>query len=152
MAADRIEPHGQPRSAERWEHFPHGADIGVRGIGATKAEAFAQAAMAMTAAVTELELVAARDQVDVACAAPDDELLFYDWMNAIVYEMTTRSMLFSRFTATLADGALEASLWGEKVEVARHCPAVEVKGATFTELKVGQRGDGSWCAQCVIDI
>ena len=23
----------------RWEHFPHGADIGVRGFGPTKAEA-----------------------------------------------------------------------------------------------------------------
>ncbi|MEW6707626.1 MAG: hypothetical protein AB1430_22500 [Pseudomonadota bacterium] len=29
---------------DHWEHFEHGADIGVRGIGATKSRAFVQAA------------------------------------------------------------------------------------------------------------
>ena len=33
----------------RYEHFPHDADIGVRGFGASEAEAFEQAALAMTA-------------------------------------------------------------------------------------------------------
>ena len=36
-----------------WEHYEHGADIGVRGFGATKAEAFEQAALAMTAVVAD---------------------------------------------------------------------------------------------------
>ena len=31
-----------------WEHFPHDADIGIRGFGATPAEAFEQAAVALT--------------------------------------------------------------------------------------------------------
>jgi SHS2 domain-containing protein len=31
----------------RWEHFAHEADVGVRGVGATRAEAFEQAALAM---------------------------------------------------------------------------------------------------------
>jgi protein archease len=35
-----------------WEHFPHDADVGVLGLGATPAEAFAQAAMATTAVIT----------------------------------------------------------------------------------------------------
>jgi tRNA nucleotidyltransferase (CCA-adding enzyme) len=29
---------------------------------------------------------------------------------------------------------------------------VEVKGATFTELKVYQQSDKTWIAQCVIDV
>ncbi len=36
----------------RWEHFPHAADVGVRGFGKTPAEAFEQAALALTAVVT----------------------------------------------------------------------------------------------------
>ena len=35
--------------SKRWEHFEHDADIGVRGIGASKADAFEQAALALTA-------------------------------------------------------------------------------------------------------
>ncbi|MBT9613287.1 MAG: archease, partial [Burkholderiales bacterium] len=34
-----------------WEHFTHGADIGVRGFGNTPSEAFEQAALAMTAVI-----------------------------------------------------------------------------------------------------
>ena len=41
----------------RWEHFEHDADVGVRGWGHTRAEAFEQAAVAMTAAITDPELV-----------------------------------------------------------------------------------------------
>ncbi|MGE0683020.1 MAG: hypothetical protein AB7P69_19220 [Candidatus Binatia bacterium] len=30
---------------KRWDHFPHGADIGVRGIGASREGAFEQATL-----------------------------------------------------------------------------------------------------------
>ena len=39
-----------------WEHFPHDADVGLRGWGATPAEAFEQAAYALTAVVTHAEV------------------------------------------------------------------------------------------------
>ena len=37
----------------RWEHFPHDADIGVRGFGPTVVAAFEQAALALTAVITD---------------------------------------------------------------------------------------------------
>ena len=73
-----------------WEHFAHDADIGIRGIGATRSEAFEQAALALTAAITDPAHVAQRIAVAIRCEAPDDELLLADWLNAIVYEMATR--------------------------------------------------------------
>jgi tRNA nucleotidyltransferase (CCA-adding enzyme) len=135
-----------------WEHFAHGADIGVRGIGATLDEAFEQAAMALTAVIVDPVQVAAATAVDIRCAAPDVELLFADWLNALVYEMATRAMLFGRFRVQVADGELAATAWGEAVERVRHAPAVEVKGATYTALAVSQRADGAWIAQCVVDV
>jgi SHS2 domain-containing protein len=29
---------------------------------------------------------------------------------------------------------------------------VEIKAATYAELHVGQRADGAWVAQCVVDV
>ena len=136
----------------RWEHFPHDADIGIRGIGASKEEAFAQAALALTAVITDPRAVVPQDMVEITCEAPDDELLFVDWLNALVYEMATRHMLFSRFEVHLAEEQLRARAWGEVVDVARHQPAVEVKGATYTELVVKQDPSGAWLAQCVVDV
>jgi tRNA nucleotidyltransferase (CCA-adding enzyme) len=136
----------------RWEHFPHQADIGVRGIGATKEAAVERAADALTAVITDPESVAPTQSVPIVCEAPDDELLLVDWLNALVYEMATRRMLFSRFHVRFNDHSLHATAWGEPVEVARHQPAVEVKGATYTELSVKQDEEGRWIAQCVVDV
>lgn len=138
--------------AMAWEHFGHGADIGVRGIGATRSEAFEQAALALTGVTTDPLAIAPTAEIEIRCEAPDDELLLVDWLNALTYEMATRRMLFGRFAVTLADHTLAAKAWGEGVDRARHHPAVEVKGATYTALSVAQRGDGVWVAQCVVDV
>ncbi len=134
-----------------WEHFPHDADVGVRGFGATPSQAFEQAALALTAVVTRAR-VEPLSAVGVKCEAPDLELLFVDWLNAIIYEMAVRRMLFARFEVTIADTGLEAKLWGEPVDVARHAPACEPKGATSTALRVAQAADGLWSAACVVDV
>jgi tRNA nucleotidyltransferase (CCA-adding enzyme) len=135
----------------RWEHFEHGADVGVRGFGATKAEAFEQAALALTAAVTEPADVRPLERIALTCEAPDDELLLAEWLNALVYEMSTRRMLFSRFAVSLTGTRLEAEAWGEPVDAVRHRPAVEVKGATYTMLRVAP-DNGGWLAQTVVDV
>ena len=139
-------------AGERWEHFPHQADMGVRGIGPTLAAAFEQAARAMTAVVTDPARVAANEAVEIRCEAPDDELLLVDWLNALILEMAARRMLFSRFKVDLDGHRLHAVAWGEPVEPARHQPAVEIKGATYTELKAGMTESGLWQAQCVVDV
>jgi tRNA nucleotidyltransferase (CCA-adding enzyme) len=139
-------------TVKRWEHFPHEADVGVRGLGATLEEAFEQAALALTAAISNLAAVTPKEMIQLSCEAPDDELLFVDWLNALVYEMATRNMLFSRFEVQLEGKRLDAKVWGEALDVARHHPAVEVKGATYTALKVAQQPDGGWLAQCVVDV
>ena len=135
-----------------WEHFPHGADIGVRGIGNTKAAAFEQIALALTAAVVDVAAVRPGEAVSIDCQAPSDELLLVDWLNAIVFEMATRRMLFGAFLVKLEDLRLHAVAWGEPVDRARHAPAVEVKGATYTALRVERLSDGRWLAQCVVDV
>jgi SHS2 domain-containing protein len=135
-----------------WEHFEHEADIGVRGFGATMAEAFEQAALAMSGTITEISSIAPEKCLDVSCEAPDYEVLLVDWLNELVYHMATRNMLFATFDVSIDDYRLTAKVCGESTDVVKHQPAVEVKGATFTELKVYQNSDNTWIAQCVIDV
>ena len=134
-----------------WEHFEHKADIGIRGFGNTLSEAFAQAAMAMTAVVTDIALVQATTVTNISCSAADNDTLLYDWLNALIYEMATRKMLFSKFEVTIDDGNLEAKAYGEAIDIERHQPVVEIKGATYTELDVVRQAQ-QWVAQCVIDV
>lgn len=134
------------------EHFSHDADVGVRGIGATREEAFEQAALALTGVVTDAARVRPERSVEISCEARDDGLLLVDWLNAVIYRMATDRLLFGRFSVRIDGHRLRGMAWGETVDRARHSPAVEPKGATYTALKVGRRDDGAWIAQCVIDV
>jgi SHS2 domain-containing protein len=136
----------------RWEIYSHPSDIGIRGLGPTREEAFAQAALALTAVITEVEKVQPKQAVDIECREEDEELLFVCWLSALLYEMDTRRMLFGRFEIEAVAGGLKARAWGEPVDIARHEPAVEVKAATYADLKVERQSDGAWLAQCIVDV
>ena len=135
-----------------WEHFEHDADIGVRGVGDSLAEAFEHTAEAVTAVITTLADVNDEQAIEIHCQAPDRELLLADWINALIFEMATRKMLFRRFDVSIKGDVLKGVAWGETVDIERHDPSVEIKGATYTELKVERQQDETWLAQCVVDV
>ena len=142
-------------SESGWRHFDHAADMGICATGATLEESFVQTALGMTAIITDAT-VSAEQSVSIRCQAPDAELLLIDWLNALVFEMATRKLLFGRFQVQVtpaADGLeLTATAWGEPIDTDRHQPAVEIKGATYTALSVTQQPDGTWSARCVVDV
>jgi len=144
----RVSPHQRAG----WEHFSHGSDIGVRGFGASVEEAFVQAAIALTAVVADVATVAQVESIEVHCEAPDLELLLVSWLNAVIYEMAVRGMLFSGFRIAVSGTSLTGTLDGEKADPEHHHAAVEAKGATVTALRVARQPDGRWVAQCVVDV
>lgn len=139
-------------STAGWEHFSHGADLGIRGFGPTPEAAFTQAALAMSAAIVDLAEIRLDQAIEIEAQAGALDLLLLDWLNALVYEMATREMIFGAFDVAIKDGRLKARAFGERISRERHAPAVEVKGATFTELAVSEDQPGLWRAQCVIDV
>jgi SHS2 domain-containing protein len=141
-----------PADPPTFEHFSHDADIGVRGRGASLGEALGRAAQALTAVVTEIGSVRETTSVEILCEPAEPEILLFDWLNAVVFEMATGRLLFSRYEVTVDDGGLAARAFGEPVDVGRHHPAVEVKGATMTGLRVAREKNGTWVAECVVDV
>ena len=135
-----------------WEHFEHDADIGLRASAASREGLFEAMAEALTALITDPIGVRSEESVAIHCEAPDDALLLVDWLNALVYEMATRSMLFGDWQVTLHGRTLDAAASGERVDRIRHQPVVEVKGATYTALSVNRDSAGTWHAQCVVDV
>ncbi|MBZ5637060.1 MAG: archease, partial [Acidobacteriia bacterium] len=87
MNSTQGEQEAQETVEARWEHYAHGADIGVRGIGRSMTEAFEQAAVALAGVITDHSRVKARQDVTIECEAPNPEVLLVDWLNALVYEM-----------------------------------------------------------------
>ncbi len=121
-----------------WEHFEHMADIGVRGVGNTPAEAFEQAALALTAIVTDPTRVAPRERVPIHCPPAELDVLLVDWLNAVIYEMDTRDLLFGAYRVRLGADGLTGEARGEPVDPARHRPAVDVTGLHADDIRARQ--------------
>lgn len=136
---------------KNWEHFSHGADVGVRGIGKNVEEAFEMGAQALTMIVAEEHEIKSTESLEIQCHAPNLEILFFDWINAVIYEMDTRHMVFGSYDIHIHENDLKAKISGEPLDLAKHSSTVEPKGATMTELKVEKKGD-SWIAQCIVDV
>ena len=135
-----------------WEHFHHQADIGIRGIGDSLEKAFEEGAIALMQVICTPEQVKPIQTIEIQCSADDKDLLFADWINALIYEMDVRKMLFSAFKVHIHNHQLTAAVRGEPIDFDKHEIAVEVKAATYMELKVYENDRHQWIAQCVVDV
>jgi SHS2 domain-containing protein len=139
------------------EQFEHGADVGVRGRGATPEEAFAGAALALEALFArDLASIRPEREENVACRAPELEGLLVDFLDELIFLFAAERLVFGRFELEIEEGApgevsLRAKAFGERWDPSRHEATVEPKGATFTDLQVSRESDG-WLAQCVVDV
>jgi SHS2 domain-containing protein len=136
----------------RWRHFDHKADIGIEGTGPSMEIAFAQAGLALNAVISDLNSVRPVSGRSVECTGDDPELLFFDFINELIFLISTEAMLFSQVDVKIKGSKLEARLLGEAINPERHDPAVEVKGASFNGLVVRQDEKGLWIARCVVDV
>ncbi len=139
------------------EHFEHGADVGVRGRGATPEEAFAGAAAALCRLwASDPDSVRPLVESGVGCEAGDLERLLVAFLDELIYQFATRRFLFARLDVRIdappgAPARLVAQGAGERYDARRHESTVEPKGATLTSLRVA-RENGGWVAQCVVDV
>lgn len=129
--------------------------MGVRGIGGTVEEAFAEAARAMFSLMAELERVEPKEAVPVEVEADSLESLFVSFLGELIFLRDVRGMLFSRFSLRITQETerfrLVGEAFGEKFDPAKHRPGIDVKAATYAWVKVEKR-DGTWIAQGVVDV
>jgi len=135
-----------------YETFDHTADLGLRVRAADLDALFAEAGLALTSLLVENpEAVGDGVRVEVKLPADDLELLFFDWLKALLSRFDSDGLLFSRFTAKVSGAGLDAVAWGERRDEARHELSHEVKAITYHGLKVEKDGDG-WLAEVIVDI
>jgi SHS2 domain-containing protein len=123
-----------------WERFDAEADPGVRGWGATRGEAFAQAAQGVFALLVGPDEVQARERREVRAQAEGPEALLAAWIDECLYVhevegFVARSVDMSHCTDTLAHGVLH----GEPLDPARHRVGTAVSGAVSHRATVDVR-------------
>ena len=133
-----------------YELFEHKADIGIRGIGSSLEEAFAEGAKAMFSVMVDIDKVKPVKSIAIACSAENDEELFVEFLNRLLAEATINEMVFSKFIVQIRDHGLKGTAKGEKLNFEKHNIKTEVKAATYSQLKIER--NKKFIAQCIVDV
>jgi tRNA nucleotidyltransferase (CCA-adding enzyme) len=139
-------------TAAGWEHFDVEADVGVRGWGPTRAEAFAQTTLGVFALIVPLDDVEARETREVRAQAEGPTSLLVAWIDECLYVHEIEGFVVRRVEMTRCDDTLaHGLLHGEAVDPGRHRLGTVVKGATYHTAAVGLH-DGVHEARLIVDV
>ncbi|MFA5357958.1 MAG: archease [archaeon] len=138
-----------------FEMFEHKADIGVRGIGATKESAFAECGKALFEIMCNTKKVMPSQKTELSVQAKNSDELLVEFLNELLYLKDTEGMLFSKFEIEIKkvgkEFGLEGIAFGEKIDEKKHELKTDAKAASYSQLKVVKE-DEKWIAQCIIDV
>ena len=141
-----------------FELFEHKADIGVRGIGNTREQAFEECGKALFEAMVDTKKIQPLKNAKLSAKGTDLGALLVAYLNELLFLKDTKKMVYSKFRAKIRDLGegkgleLEGVVFGEKFDAARHAPKTDAKAATYSQLLAEKRADGKWVAQCIIDV
>ena len=130
----------------------HTADVGFEAFGATREEAYANAARALMNLIVDLETVAPREHVPLRITGPDAQSLLVNWLSEILFLHDADGWVFRDFEIkSLTEGSLSAVARGEKFQRSRHQLKMQVKAITYHQLALEESPHG-WRAQVYVDI
>lgn len=128
---------------KRYEQFPHTADIGVRVYGKSLKELFENAAFAMFDIIADLEGMKVELEQDFKLNAANYEELLVAWLDELLYNFYTKSVIFSKFEVKeLTENALTAKAYGRPVGANRNRLKTEIKAATYHDLHINNKDNG----------
>jgi len=121
-----------------YELIDHTADIGVKAYGKTLSEAFQNAAKGMFDIITDSSEIESVGQYNISLDAQDLEQLLVDFLSELLYLHSANNLVFGFFKVDLNDkkNSLNATIFGEKLDVSKHKIGSEIKAVTYHMLKV----------------
>lgn len=130
------------------------ADVGLVISGKSLEELFADAALGVTAIMTDPDRLEERRRIEVELSAENLENLFLGWLSEIVYYKDAECFLFRRCEFSLLDEnppRLKAELFGDRIDPDRHVLMADIKAVTYYKFKL-IKGNQDWQAEVVLDL
>jgi SHS2 domain-containing protein len=136
-----------------WLKFvDHTADAGITVEAPNLLRLFERAAWGMFFVMTDLAATQATESVRISIDAPDRVALLVRWLSDLNYRHVTEHRVFSDFkVARVTAQHLEANVFGEVIDPARHTIFTEIKAVTFHGLEL-KRVARRWMAQIIFDL
>jgi SHS2 domain-containing protein len=103
--------------------------------------------------MAETKTVEAKKKEEIEVKSKDLEGLLFNWLAELIYLKDLQTILFSKYEIKIEkpDGyKLQASVWGEPIDVEKHKVKIDVKAVTYHLLEV-KKTDNKWRAKVILD-
>ncbi|MBI4151337.1 archease [Candidatus Woesearchaeota archaeon] len=133
----------------------HTADVFFVAKADTLPELFEQCALAVEETMVDVAKVAPKQTIKILGEDKNLETLLYDFLDELLFFKDYRQLVFSKFEISIVEKngkfVLQCVASGEKLDLARHDPKVDVKAITMHEFEV-KKIDKGWQANVIVDI
>ena len=136
----------------RYRLLEHTSDIKVEIYGADLADLFTNAATCLFDLILDLKKVRETQSVPLSLESADRSELFLDWLRELLFLFSTHSLAIRRVEiASIEPTKVQATVFGEEFDPARHGLKVEVKTPTYHEYRIDKTDEG-YRATVIFDV
>jgi SHS2 domain-containing protein len=133
-----------------FEELPHTADIKIRARARTLDGLFSEVLNALMEVMYGAKRTGEIPR-GIHLKSPDNESLLADFLSEVLFISEVDSLVFSRADIRIEGLQLSAILYGELFDRDRHSGGTEVKGISYTGLKIENDANG-YIVDIVFDV
>ena len=138
---------------KRFELIEHTADVGIKAYGKNPHHLFSNSAYGMFSLITDLSTVSPKEKIGIKLTSLSREELLIAWLNELLYHFNQSKILLKKFNIKELNGEhLLAEVFGERYDKKKHRLKMEVKAATYHQLKIEQVTNNRWQAKIIFDV
>lgn len=129
-------------------------DAGISASGTTLDELFEHSAYGLMEIMVDPAGLSNEHEMRISLEDDDIEQLYFNWLSDLIYYKDANDFLIKKCDVKITLNKkykLEAILYGDKIDPARHVLKIDVKGVTFYRFKVEKIGN-LWKSEVVFDL
>ena len=121
--------------------LPHTADVRIRVTSVSLEGIFSEAALAMMGIMYgRTDPGSVERTITLESESPEDLLM--DFLSEVLFVSEVDGLVFSSFAVTLSGNSLTSRLLGEPFDPAKHRGGTEIKGVSYSGLRILKEDDG----------
>lgn len=133
---------GDDSLKDKYEFLDHTADVQIHAWGDDLREAFENAAVAMTAYITDITKIEVVKKESVEVEADDLSGLLYRFLDEVLYLFNAEPYLLSKrvrileFKTDADEFKIRAECYGDTFSLDKHCQGTEIKAITYSAMRI----------------
>ena len=121
----------------------HATDAIIEVTASDLNEAFTIAGISVVDITLNPKLIEEKEEKTLTVSGKDLRYLLYNWLEEVIYQLITEGFAIARFSLDISKDStytINATIYGEKIDLEKHHYKIEIKAPTFHEMKIEQNG------------